>query len=395
MPGFKPFLAGLLAGGCLSCVALQYHVVRSDEGMYLVPRSPKPSLTDSYADTRNWSAEKWTQNQLLADALRANGAADLLAGKTEARDELQDAMNASLGDVALPGFDSHFNDPLADSGMFRANKPVNKVRDSIDRLRADNSLDSGQDGNRRDGFLDDVRSELDQTFGDWDREEHTTRRPVSPRRPSFNSQDSSFGNLTNDVQRARQRMRSSIDDSLDNDIFSDSLDEFGSRFGNDSPAPQPQDVRDPSEMYEPTFDTDDDILDRFAPSSANVGTRTSVVSLPEPKWDDDPWADSQTTQADGWIPTQKTATQSGNNTGLLSNTLGKFNNKASEIARDTLQRGGSAVTDPIRKSLESTRDRTLESVTDSVRKKAQESSDWIDDALDANGLFSPFREIPE
>ena len=59
--------------------AYQYHVVKADEGLLLVPK-PQSSTSDWYVDVRNWSAAEWKQHPLLIHSLVKHGRGDLVIG---------------------------------------------------------------------------------------------------------------------------------------------------------------------------------------------------------------------------------------------------------------------------------------------------------------------------
>ena len=89
MSGFKPFVAGALAGAAVLYGSLQYHVVRSNDGFFVVPRAPQASLGLAYADLRNMSAEELARRPELARAMAADSARQLLADNGK-----QDSSNA-------------------------------------------------------------------------------------------------------------------------------------------------------------------------------------------------------------------------------------------------------------------------------------------------------------
>lgn len=116
----KPFLFGSLLGASTMFVALQYHVVRSHDGLQLVPRTPQHSLGLAYADIRQWNAEQWTDRTELARALMAHGAGDLIAQSVA--DTLADSVSADS--ATLDQLRSFFNKPATDesaqdAGLFR------------------------------------------------------------------------------------------------------------------------------------------------------------------------------------------------------------------------------------------------------------------------------------
>lgn len=423
MPGFKPFLAGMLAGGCLAAGALQYHVVRSDEGMYLVPRSPKPSLTLAYADTRAWTDEQWERYPALVNALKANGAADLLHNDAQSMslNELRDAMQGSLNDPASFAVDG--------DSTFTANKPVDRVRDTLDPVPIGNV-----DQRRRDGFLDDVRNELNSSFGD---EAFSSNRTGRSSATLSGSQDS--------LRNARERMKSTVNDTLSDNTFSEPFDDYNSRtesvLGSDdsysdfdalddlrrrsfeSDAVDSGAVRSgagqgDAEEYlsAPKFDDDDDILNRFTPRSG-AANRASAVTLDD-SWAADPWAQaSHTTESDslgsavqaessGWTATAKGAAKKAltkETTGGVASVLDRFKESAggvaSGVASDTLNQTRRAITDPLESTFNGVREKALGAVSDSVKQHSGSAADWIGDSVgdalkpDSDGFLSPFSEL--
>lgn len=97
MSAFKPFVAGALAGAALLYGSLQYHVVRSKDGFFVVPRAPQASLGLAYADLRDMSSEELARRPELARAMAADSARKLLAdnGKDASEDTLSDTAAAA------------------------------------------------------------------------------------------------------------------------------------------------------------------------------------------------------------------------------------------------------------------------------------------------------------
>ena len=79
MKKLKPFFVGAIAGSLLMFVALQFHMIRSEDGFRLVPRTPQPSLGLSFVDLRHWTAADYTDRPEVARALVAHGDTDLVA----------------------------------------------------------------------------------------------------------------------------------------------------------------------------------------------------------------------------------------------------------------------------------------------------------------------------
>ena len=83
MAKMRPFLLGSLCGAALIYVGLQYHVVRSSKGFYLVPRMPQAPLGLAYADVRNMRPEEWRSRPELARAMAAHNAREVLKTQRE------------------------------------------------------------------------------------------------------------------------------------------------------------------------------------------------------------------------------------------------------------------------------------------------------------------------
>lgn len=73
--------------------ALQYHVVRSESGVRVLPRTPQHSLALAWADVRTWTPSQWTDRLELARAAMAAGATDLIADSV--RIPLQEEVSES------------------------------------------------------------------------------------------------------------------------------------------------------------------------------------------------------------------------------------------------------------------------------------------------------------
>lgn len=95
MGQFKPFLFGAILGAGIAVCSLQFHVVRSDEGFRVIPRTPQSSLGLAYADVRNWDAERWADRPELVRAMVANGSSDLIAGSVAS--SVVDSVSAESG----------------------------------------------------------------------------------------------------------------------------------------------------------------------------------------------------------------------------------------------------------------------------------------------------------
>lgn len=89
----RPFLTGAAVSAAAMYFALQYHVVRSDAGIRILPRTPQHSLALAWADVRTWTPSQWTDRLELARAAMAAGASDLIADSV--RLPLQDEVSDS------------------------------------------------------------------------------------------------------------------------------------------------------------------------------------------------------------------------------------------------------------------------------------------------------------
>ncbi len=117
MSRIKPFFAGALAGAALVYVGLQYHLIRSDDGFYLISRTPQASLGLAYADIRDMTDEEFAKRPELARALAAHSARKLLANKIP--EEAADAattLGADPLDAARRRLNSAADDWPSDTG---------------------------------------------------------------------------------------------------------------------------------------------------------------------------------------------------------------------------------------------------------------------------------------
>ncbi len=79
MFGLKTFLAGLFLGSVLSLLAMQVHVINTNDGLIVLPRSNRPPIRSTYVDVRKWSLSMWRQHPEVAEAAVKGGRPDLLA----------------------------------------------------------------------------------------------------------------------------------------------------------------------------------------------------------------------------------------------------------------------------------------------------------------------------
>ena len=96
MSKIKPYLTGTVIGAVLAYVALQFHVVHSKDGFYLVPRANQAAVSQAWVDVRDWSATDWAENPGLVQALHENGSDDIIG------DSITDNVLESAGDRMAP-----------------------------------------------------------------------------------------------------------------------------------------------------------------------------------------------------------------------------------------------------------------------------------------------------
>jgi hypothetical protein len=68
MGRLNAFLVGVIVGGGAVFGALKYHVVRSEDGLHLVPKVSS-SFEEVYVDVRQFGPSEWTEHKSLAVAL--------------------------------------------------------------------------------------------------------------------------------------------------------------------------------------------------------------------------------------------------------------------------------------------------------------------------------------
>ncbi len=118
MGRIRSFLTGTAMGSAVMFFALQYHVVKSDSGLRVIPRAPQRSLGMAWNDIRGWDAARWSDRIELAQSLMANGDTDLIT----------DSVASSLGDTAaadsssLDELRAFLKDSRLNSGMDAAQK---------------------------------------------------------------------------------------------------------------------------------------------------------------------------------------------------------------------------------------------------------------------------------
>jgi hypothetical protein len=71
------FISGILVGAALTYSAMNYHIVRANDGLHVVPKV-KAQLALTYADIRAFSVADWARNADLAAALMNANRRDLV-----------------------------------------------------------------------------------------------------------------------------------------------------------------------------------------------------------------------------------------------------------------------------------------------------------------------------
>jgi hypothetical protein len=62
------FVLGIVVGGMGIFVAMNYHIIRADDGLHMVPKVNR-QLALAYADIRGFTVADWAKNSELAAAL--------------------------------------------------------------------------------------------------------------------------------------------------------------------------------------------------------------------------------------------------------------------------------------------------------------------------------------
>jgi len=86
------FVFGVFVGATLMFVALKYHVVRTKEGVQLVPKLTA-NFSEIYVDVREFGPDDWNQHRALATALVSAQKTDVIKD-TSSDQLLEQAQNA-------------------------------------------------------------------------------------------------------------------------------------------------------------------------------------------------------------------------------------------------------------------------------------------------------------
>ena len=84
------FLLGMVTGAVLLFVAMHYHVVRGNDGVFLVTKISN-NLSDVYVDTREFGLSDWQSHKPLAAAVMQSNQSHLLGDSSlnSFRDSMQ------------------------------------------------------------------------------------------------------------------------------------------------------------------------------------------------------------------------------------------------------------------------------------------------------------------
>lgn len=93
------FLFGAIVGATLVYGAQRFHVVRSDEGFYLVEKV-SAGFSESYVDIRNFTLSDWANHKSLAAALLRAKKEHLLKDSAgdSFREDIRTALNQLLSE---------------------------------------------------------------------------------------------------------------------------------------------------------------------------------------------------------------------------------------------------------------------------------------------------------
>jgi hypothetical protein len=97
MRRLSTFIFGMVVGGLLIYVVLNYHVVRATDGFYMVPKV-NAELAAAYVDIRQFGPRDWAQHPDLAMAIFRADREELL--ESAAGGSLQIGLDRLLGPAA-------------------------------------------------------------------------------------------------------------------------------------------------------------------------------------------------------------------------------------------------------------------------------------------------------
>lgn len=79
MKRLMTFVFGMITGAFLLFGALNYYLIRANDGLHLVPKLDA-KLAGTYVDIRNFTVADWAQHPDLAGALIDDGQRELVEG---------------------------------------------------------------------------------------------------------------------------------------------------------------------------------------------------------------------------------------------------------------------------------------------------------------------------
>ncbi|MCA9238171.1 MAG: hypothetical protein KDA44_22015 [Planctomycetales bacterium] len=68
MKRLSTFIIGMLVGGALLWMALNYHLIRARDGLHLVGKT-SATLANTYVDVRNFRPADWVKHPEVTDAI--------------------------------------------------------------------------------------------------------------------------------------------------------------------------------------------------------------------------------------------------------------------------------------------------------------------------------------
>jgi len=99
MGRINTFILGLVLGAALVFGAQRYHLVRSNDGLHLIPKT-KATMGEVYVDIRNFRLDDWTKHPELAAAVLKARKEHLMGDSARGsfRDAIDQAVEALTSD---------------------------------------------------------------------------------------------------------------------------------------------------------------------------------------------------------------------------------------------------------------------------------------------------------
>lgn len=210
MSSFKPFVFGSIVGAALVYSGLQYHLVHSRDGFYLVPRAPQASLGLAYADIRGMTDEQLSSTPELARAITAHSARAVLADAAEPETQLDSVING--GADALRDARTRMQD-TADQWGDQLRNAVPQPRDSsLDAPIWNPFAEDANSGGEPSSDLrlpDDMSDAVDSLFPSTDSEDiGSTAWPNNEKVAGEFEGDSPFEDISEQADGARESFTS-------------------------------------------------------------------------------------------------------------------------------------------------------------------------------------------